>query len=54
MDQDPIRTVRPKGSSVKDVRMERGGVWPNADKSGQGGGESIFTVLLRTSFMDDP
>jgi len=31
------------------------GVWPNADKSGQGGGRvDFFTVFLRTSFMEDP
>ena len=29
-------------------------VWPNADKSGQGEGEFIFTVFLRTLFMDGP
>ena len=31
---------------------EREEVWPNADKSGQGGG-AIFTVFLWTSFTDD-
>ena len=29
------------------------GIWPTADKSGQGQG-SIFTVFLGTSFTDDP
>jgi len=29
------------------------GIWPDVDKSRQGGG-SIFAIFLRTSFMDDP
>jgi len=42
------------GSSIKDVRTEGEGgydtMWTKGDKEG----ELIFTVIYRTSFMDDP
>jgi len=37
-----------------DVCKGEKGVCPDADESGQGGGDVNFCYILQTSFMDDP
>ena len=42
------------GWSIKERMSARSGEDGGMAKCGQEGGGSIFTVFLRTSFMDDP